>query len=298
MCEEWPETDKIESRERFAEWLSRAVAAGIGTSVIYRGQAKSQWHLQPSLDRILPNNSAHSDRLPEEEKIIQQFCCQAFRFLGSLERSYIGNQGLNTMRMMVMQHFLAPTRLLDWTYSPAVAAYFACNYHSDLDGTIWWIDAKAVENYCTLNWPKWGIERHPPERGGQVVLDAHIFRPGVPEFVTLLDHKFRIPRAQAQRAMFTLGSRLGVDHDTVLAKELSEGQYGRITIKADVKDYALNYLEMMGIDAISLQYPGADRVGSRMAWELEQKAGRSCRATVSFITRIASRIQRGPSSQA
>jgi hypothetical protein len=72
--------------------------------------------------------------------------------------------------------------------------------------------------------------------------------------------------------MFTLGSRLGVDHDSVLAKKLSEGQYGRIRIRADVKKYALQYLKQMNIDAISLQYPGADKVGLTMALQYERKA--------------------------
>jgi hypothetical protein len=201
--------------------------------------------------------------LPIEEKTIQDFYQQAFRFLGHLERRYMA--GPKTTRIMVMQHFGAPTRLLDWTYSPAVAAYFASISYPRLDGTIWWIDAKAVKDYCTDNWRKWGIRRYPKKLGGQVMLDAYIFKPDVPEFVTLLDHGFRIPRAQAQRAMFTLGSRLGVDHDAVLVNQLTQGKYGRITITAGMKDSVLNSLELMGIDAVSLQYPGADKVGLSMA---------------------------------
>lgn len=272
MRQEWPETYNIDSNDRFVEWLSRAVAASMGTALIYRGQAKSKWHLQPSIDRHQRKNSRHSDRLSQEKKAITDFCRQARPFLGYLERRYVGTGTPKTTRMMVMQHFLAPTRLLDWTYSPAVATYFACNYYHDTDGTIWWVDAKAVEDYCTANWPTWEIKRYPPERGNEVMLDAYIFKPDVPEFVTLLDHRFRISRAQAQCGMFTLGSRLGVDHDSVLAKKLSEGQYGRIRIRADVKKYALQYLKQMNIDAISLQYPGADKVGLTMALQYERKA--------------------------
>jgi len=263
MSHKWPETRKVESPERFTAWLSRAIAPSSDTSLIYRGLPNSQWHLQPGLDRKEPKGGSHCDRLPIKDRTIQEFYQQASRFLGHIERHRMAES--DATRMMVMQHFGAPTRLLDWTYSPAVAAYFASISHSDLDGTIWWIDAKAVEDYCTANWEKWGIERYPKELGGQVMLDAYIFKPDVPEFVTLLDHGFRIPRAQAQRAMFTLGSRLGVDHDTVLANPRTDGKRGRITIKADMKNHVLNSLELMGIDAVSLQYPGADKVGLSMA---------------------------------
>jgi len=263
MTHEWKETDKVESPETFTAWLSKAIAPSSNTNLIYRGLPKSQWHLQPSLDRKEPESSTYSDRLRIEEETIGDFCRQAHRFLGHIERLLIG--GPKTTRMTVMQHFGAPTRLLDWTYSPAVAAYFASISYPKLDGTIWWIDAKAVQDYCTDNWKRWKIGRYPPELGGQVILKDYIFNADVPEFVTLLDSRVRISRAQAQRAMFTLASRLAVDHDAVLVNQLTKGKYGRITIKANMKSYALDSFELMGIDAVSLQYPGADKVGLSMA---------------------------------
>lgn len=269
MSEEWPETDRVESIEGFAKWLSKSIASGNDMGSIYRGQRDSRWHLQPSLDRILPKNHSDPERLAEEKRIEQVFRCQALRFLGCLERQYAAASRSDCM--MVMQHFGVPTRLLDWTQSPAVAAYFACIDGWDSDGAIWKINSKAVVDFVDPRWQAWGFDRCSDEPGSEIKLEPRIFEPNVAKFVTLIRHKIPFPRAQAQRGLFTMGSRLGIDHEAVLKDQVHEGDCKRIVIRADLKRQILGCLEQMGIDAVSLQHAGADSVGLRMTWDLKQQ---------------------------
>jgi hypothetical protein len=79
---------------------------------LYRGQPDAAWRLAPSV---------HRGYTPEQERYLtNEFRVRArSRHLGCpADNDYPG-------WLALMQHYGLPTRLLDWTYSPLVAAYFA-----------------------------------------------------------------------------------------------------------------------------------------------------------------------------
>jgi hypothetical protein len=151
MSTKWPDPRRIASVGKFSKWLSESIIADKGSASAYRGQSDSGWPLKPSLDRILPEGHNCRDWLKEEKRIESVFRCQALRFLGALEREYVKEKSRKEKSrldcMMVMRHFGVPTRLLDWTWSAAVAAYFACIGERDCDGTIWRFNSEAVRSY-------------------------------------------------------------------------------------------------------------------------------------------------------
>lgn len=271
MQSEWPDT-VVESIEDLVQQISKL---SICEEVVYRGQSNSEWSLQTSLDRCHSRDSGYEDRLKDENLCVASFCNEARPFLGQLERAYAfssTDKVDKVTRMTVMQHFGAPTRLLDWTLSVMVAAYFACIGEYSREGAVWWMNLVAVERFLDSHWTELGAKRK-PEPDGEVDLNDMIFEPRVRDFVSMLHLRVPFPRARAQRALFTVGSRLGAGHDSVLKNQLSEKEYGRIVIPANLKNSVITYLERMGIDAVSLQYAGADRAALRLAWERNRRPG-------------------------
>lgn len=86
---------------------------------IFRGQSKD-WLLKTTLERALEDYGICLNRAEDiEADMIRDF-----------RRRYRGNDrdlvlGDTLYCLSVMQHYGAPTRLLDWDYSPYIAAFFA-----------------------------------------------------------------------------------------------------------------------------------------------------------------------------
>lgn len=89
----------------------------LGTDYIYRGQANHRWNLLSSLER-LGNGDPHE----HEKNFDREFRRRGHHYIS--DRSVTAKENV-LERLALMQHYNIPTRLLDWTKSPYIAAYFA-----------------------------------------------------------------------------------------------------------------------------------------------------------------------------
>jgi len=203
--------------------------------------------------------------------MIAQFRSLAKPYASETEKRYLHGSVWTTLAFG--RHAGLPTRLLDWTESPWVAAWFAC--HEQSDGAIWWFAQKPLEDVLHPRWDGWGVPRratvlHCEERRDLIdafglnerALEETAFDPHGSAWVTKIHYGYPSPRMEAQQGFITTCGRLRKTHNVAI-DELPESETiprGRIHIPATLKDEVLRVLRTMNIHAKSLEYPGVDIV--------------------------------------
>jgi hypothetical protein len=166
-----------------------------------------------------------------------------------------------------MQHHGAPTRLLDFTWSPYVAAFFALERATN-DAAIWAVNLPLL----------WDISSRQRIDGVNVEeadpRDAAAFRkyflPNKRAFVWQGD-PFRMPqRVVAQSGTFLVSSHLGMTVENILAGYPGSGE---LLVKfvlpaAKLRAEAMSSLYDMNITQATL-FPGLDGLARSMAYEFE-----------------------------
>jgi hypothetical protein len=103
---------------------------------VYRGGSDAASPLLTSLDRLGGRPHSKADL---EEHVLRNY----IRY----SRPYLGTEPSNDWEHLVSaQHHGVPTRLLDWTYSPLVAAFFATRsmFDTDRPRVVWRLDWQEI----------------------------------------------------------------------------------------------------------------------------------------------------------
>lgn len=132
---------KVKSVKEFLDWQEKAAETTIKSDsgvdldfgraeMYYRGQACKSWDLVPGVFR---NPSIN------EHELLHRSSLQLWKELSDFT-SYLE-------KMVFLQHYGMPTRLLDVTFNPLIALYFACQSticHGD--GAVYCGDKQLTEN--------------------------------------------------------------------------------------------------------------------------------------------------------
>jgi len=168
-----------------------------------------------------------------------------------------------------MQHHGAPTRLLDWTASPYVAAYFAVEKDPKKDGAIYVVQPALL--YQTYG----GVPSYPDED-----FQKTIRTPSAQDRVYFFWPDYRTERFRAQQAQFSFNSNILGQHDATFIASLTQAAKQNPTltvfeqwiIPSGNKPEFLKHLRIMNVASHAL-FPGLDGLGRSLTELVRLKAG-------------------------
>lgn len=161
---------------------------------------------------------------------------------------------------ILMQHYGAPTRLLDWTESLFVAAYFAVWQQPDSNAAIWIIHPNTVDA---------GMRGGTGDELTQAEENQRWKNPEAAPILRFVAPHYETDRMGAQQIGITASHQILADHreiieHTITEEALERGRFAKIIIPADVKPEFLRNLRRMNITARAL-FPGIDGLGRSIA---------------------------------
>jgi hypothetical protein len=201
---------------------------------IFRGQSGTH-KLLPSVAR----DPRQKSRKSYEVGLFEMFCREAHGYHTALPQS-------TWERLALAQHHGLPTRLLDWTFNPLVALYFAVKSRDDADGEVFALEAHTAMNFNRSDSP------------------FNLKKPFkfFPDLVS--------PRIRAQEALFVACAHL----DTPLDQDLPAGwRVERIKVAAAKKKLLRYELFLLGVHESAL-FPDLDGLAARVKWQFTLKETR------------------------
>jgi hypothetical protein len=265
-------TNEAKSWDDFLRWVS-----DLEGRWYFRGQREATWDLHTSLDRAVeritqtPHSFSlmHLDRQGEMRPLLARFQQDAHNFLPHIPAP----DDLGSWYAL-MQHYCAPTPLLDWTESPYVGAYFAVEQKAseqkknegEPHSALWAVDADWLEE------KKRELFK---EKISELSGSNELFKHSGP-LVVRINPSMSNPRLFAQQGIFL--SKL-IDGATfaqllmtmMMHEELTDKPVIRkLEIGSSLRIKFIKNLRAMNIHRASL-FPGLDGLGTLLKLDLELK---------------------------
>ncbi|MFO0874055.1 MAG: FRG domain-containing protein [Phycisphaerales bacterium] len=306
----WKEERCGSARELF-DRLTADTMADQGTGDTYRGEACAAWqqtnsrfdryydeyqtkHIEADGRIPLPRSRRTRASIPAwdgsqvvgatayllERIVLGEFMIEAGRHLPDIERMNIApafESGLSLGALQVAQHFGAATRLVDWTASPWIAAFFACVTLPDQDGVIWSFNRSAFEAKSQEQWKRIRVPCIYDSRRGMREGPGYpyclCFEDDTPHprdfdfelgygrprnWFTLVSNSVGFSRQREQHGLFTLAGELHQDHrHSILRMNDNYDSLAcrKLVVAAAAKPGVMKLLHSLGISSVSLGLP-------------------------------------------
>jgi hypothetical protein len=190
---------------------------------LFRGQGKFDWHLASTFDRWFKEKGERADKTMVSERLLALFQKQGEGI--EIEREIWEDKN---RRLALAQHYGLPTRLLDWSESAYIAAFFAYSHlrpeNMNSKIAIWCLDQSQKNVWSPesgveiLNIPTYGNDRLRNQMGWFTYLRAkedtlEEYVSGFPEAASAL-RRFEIPAREVRFALADLGM-MGINNSRI-----------------------------------------------------------------------------------
>lgn len=245
---------------RISSWEQFHEVTGRYRSWAFRGQIRESWPLLSSLSRYLIPFGVRREAWPEQEtRVLRIFQRKAHLLLRRLPA-----EGDALEWLALMQHYGAPTRLLDFSWSPFVAAFFALERATE-DAALWalfppGLNARPLE-IEGFDRPLTGQEFGPWVRGSY----ERLFVPNRLQTAVIGEPHRMNRRLVAQGGTFVMP---GVLHEPVERLVPPDSVVKFVLDTTAIRRRALDELYNMNISYATL-FPGLGGLARSLAYELE-----------------------------
>ena len=233
----------------------------------FRGQSDAEWPLYSSLSRYLKQYGIHQEAWADQEERIGRI----FRRKAHLYLDHVPDQSDAFQWLALMQHHGAPTRLLDFTWSPFVAAFFALE-RATKDAAVWSVFVPAIwRRVGNLKFPrnKKLLSSGGPNLRNPGAYEEFYLRNKVP-FVSSGEPLVMNKRLIAQSGTFVVPGVLGQPVEEILAgyPETQTAVVKFVLKTESLRNEAMLALYNMNLTNATL-FPDLDGLARSMAYELE-----------------------------
>ena len=221
----------------------------------FRGERDERWPLYSSISRYLQNFGVAPQAWPlQEERIVRIFKRKAHQFLDKPPDTEDDFQWL-----ALMQHHGAPTRLIDFTWSPYVAAFFALE-RTLADGVVWAMNPARIDS--SRNPKPARMDPRPPGNFQRFYMQAHH------RFIWMGEPHTMNRRLIAQSGTFAVPGVLDLPIEEILSDADQENILAKIVLRNPVREVGMRELYRMNITFATL-FPDLDGLAKSMGYELE-----------------------------